>query len=143
MSESAKTFVFVGVAAVAVLAAVLTQPALFTAGPMDLRGQSLFPDFKDPLAVAEHGDRRLRRGRRPRSTSLEVKQVEQKGKLRWSIPSHDNYPADAAKQVGSAAAGFVGLKILGVASENQGDQKLYGVVDPDPRRSSPATRASA
>ena len=83
MSDVAKTFLFVGVAAVAVLAAVLTQPAMFTAGPADLRGQSLFPDFKDPLAVA---DMEITEYDADTATwdALEVKRIERKGKLRWS-----------------------------------------------------------
>ena len=56
-----------------------------------------------------------------------------KGKTRWSIPSHDDYPADAKDQVASAAAGLMGLKILDMVSDNQGDQQEYGVVDPDPK----------
>jgi hypothetical protein len=130
MSESAKTFLFVGAAAAAVLAAVLTQPALFNAGPIDLRGKALFPDFKDPLAVA---DMKIVEYDEDNATidRLEVKkELTRKGKLLWSIPSHEDYPADQSNQVGSAAAGLVGLKILGVASENQSDQKLYSVVDP-------------
>ena len=60
-------------------------------------------------------------------------QVDVKGKTRWSIPSHDDYPADAKDQVASAAAGLMGLKILEMVSDNQGDQQEYGVVDPDPK----------
>jgi hypothetical protein len=130
MNESAKTFLFVGAAAVAVLAAVLTQPMLFSAGPINLRGQALFPDFKDPLAVADMTIVDYDEDTATVDTLEVKKEVGRKGKLRWSIPSHEDYPADATKQVGSAAAGLVGLKILGVAGENQSDQKLYGVVDP-------------
>ena len=64
---------------------------------------------------------------------LQVAQVDVKGKTRWSIPSHDDYPADAKDQVASAAAGLMGLKILEMVSDNQGDQQEYGVVDPDPK----------
>ncbi len=132
MNEISKTLTFVAVAAVVVLLAVFTRPVLHTVNPDDLRGQPLYPDFKDPLAV----------------TSLEivefdeetatvhpflVKQVEVKGKTRWVIPSHDNYPADAKNQMASAAAGMMGLKILEVAGDQRKDQREYGVIDPDPK----------
>ncbi|MBU4272095.1 MAG: DUF4340 domain-containing protein [Planctomycetes bacterium] len=132
MNEISKTLTFVAVAAAVVLLAVFTRPVLHAVDPDDLRGQPLYPDFKDPLAV----------------TSLEivefdedtatvhpflVKQVEVKGKTRWVIPSRDNYPADAKDQVASAAAGMMGLKILEVAGDQRGDQREYGVIDPDPK----------
>ncbi len=132
MNEISKTLTFVAVAAVVVLLAVFTRPVLHTVNPDDLRGQPLYPDFKDPLTV----------------TSLEivefdedtatvhpflVKQVEVKGKTRWVIPSHDDYPADAKDQVASAAAGMMGLKILEVAGDQRKDQREYGVIDPDPK----------
>ncbi len=132
MNEISKTLTFVSVAAAVVLLAVFTRPVLHTVNPDDLRGQPLYPDFKDPLAV----------------TSLEivefddetatvhpflVKQVEVKGVTRWVIPSHDNYPADAKDQVASAAAGMMGLKILEVAGDQRRDQREYGVIDPDPK----------
>ena len=97
-----------------------------------MRNQPLYPDFKDPLAVTsleivEFDDQR------GEVHPFQVAQVDVKGKTRWSIPSHDDYPADAKDQVASAAAGLMGLKVLEMVSDNQGDQREYGVVDPDPK----------
>ena len=85
------------------VAIAVSRPSLPVSTSEDLRGQLLYPDFKDPLAVTsleiveyneETGEVR----------PFEVAQVNVKGKTRWSIPSHDDYPADAKDQVASAAA---------------------------------------
>jgi hypothetical protein len=131
MNENAKTLTFVAVAAaIAVVAIVVSRPAMSVSGTENQRGQLLYRNFADPLAV----------------TSLEivefdedtgsvqpfrVAQVDVKGKPRWSIPSHDDYPADAKDQVASAASALMSLKIIDTVSENQGDQREYGVVQPD------------
>ncbi len=133
MNEISKTLTFVAVAAVVVvLAALFARPMLHAEKPEDLRGQLLYPNFKDPLAV----------------TSLEivefdedsatvrpftVAQVDVKGKTRWVIPSHFDYPADAKDQVAAAASALMGLKILEVAGDRSSDQREYGVIDPDPK----------
>ena len=132
MNENKKTLAFVAVAACVVLAALISMPRQSTSPTDDLRGKLLFPDFKDPLSITsleivEYDEE---------TATLQkflVHQTEVKGKTRWTIPSHDNYPADAKEQVASAATSLMGLKILEVASEDQGDQKVYGVVEPDPK----------
>ena len=55
----------------------------------------------------------------------------------WSIPSHSDYPADAKEHMAQAATALLDLKILSVASNNAGDQELYGVVTPDPQKLRP------
>ena len=100
--------------------------------PEDVHNQPLYPQFTDPLSVTnmEIVEFDEQRGE---VHPFQVAQVDVKGKTRWSIPSHDDYPADAKDQVASAAAGLMGLKILEMVSDNQGDQQEYGVVDPDPK----------
>ena len=56
----------------------------------------------------------------------------------WSIPSHSDYPADAAEHMAQAATALLDLEILGVASTNAGDQELYGVITPDLAKLRPA-----
>jgi hypothetical protein len=131
MNENIKTLTFVAVAAAAVVLAVVSRPSLPVSSQEDMRNQPLYPDFK-PLAVTsleivEFDDQR------GEVHPFQVAQVDVKGKTRWSIPSHDDYPADAKDQVASAAAGLMGLKVLEMVSDNQGDQREYGVVDPDPK----------
>jgi len=123
----------VAVAAAIWVLVLVTWPSLPTSGPEeDVRNQPLYPKFTDPLSVAnmeivEFDDQR------GEVHPLQVAQVDVKGKTRWSIPSHDDYPADAKDQVASAAAGLMGLKVIELVSGDQGDQREYGVVDPDPK----------
>ena len=63
-----------------------------------------------------------------RPTLSEFEVAEQDGL--WSIPSKDDYPADAAQQMAEAATSLMDRKILGVASKNAGDHEQYGVIDP-------------
>jgi hypothetical protein len=132
MNENAKTLIFVAVAATAVVLAAVSRPSMPIVGPEDMRDLPLYPDFNNPLDVSsleivEFDDER------GEVHPLQVSQVNVKGKSRWSIPSHENYPADAKDQVASAAAGLMGLKVIEMVSDNQGDQREYGVVDPNPK----------
>src|SRR3972149_2837539 len=109
MNENVKTLTFVAVALAMLISALVARPSLPRSRPEDGRTQPLFPDLKDPLAVTslEIVDFDDQRGE---VHPFQVAQVDVKGKARWSIPSHDNYPADAKDQVASAAAGLMGLK---------------------------------
>lgn len=49
---------------------------------------------------------------------------------RRTIPSHENYPADASNRLSSIAASIIAVKKDDVPSENIGDQKRCGVLDP-------------
>ena len=128
MSEVAKTTVFVAIAiaalAVLMLVSYTNRPAEMATDADDLIGQPLFADF-DPLDI----------------TSLEIiKYDESTGQPNrfmvaqvdgiWSIPSHDDYPADAKDQLAEAAGSVIGRTVNGVASINPGDHALYGVIDP-------------
>ncbi len=133
MNENAKTLTFVAIAAAVVLLAVVTRPSLSVSRPEDVRNQPLYPKFTNPLAVTsleivEFDDQR------GQVHPFRVAQVDVKGAPRWSIPSHDDYPADAKDQVAQAAAGLMGLKVIEMVSTNQGDEREYGVIDPDPSK---------
>ena len=49
----------------------------------------------------------------------------------WSLPSHDNYPADAREQLAAAATELVDRPILSVAGTSQADHATYGVIEPN------------
>ncbi len=127
MQENHKTLTFVLVAAMAALVAWEPwRPAVSTDAPPEEVGTKLFPDFKDPLAAKSlevvtfnEVDATLR--------DFKVAQVNGV----WAIPSHSDYPADAAEHMAQAATALLDLEILGVASNNAGDQELYGVITPD------------
>jgi len=134
MTEHVKTTTFVAIAAVIGLIVWATRPPSPVVNRDDMRGRQLFPDFNDPLKAASMNivtfdeDKSVVR-------PFEVAQADTKdGKRRWSIPSHDNYPAEAKDQLAEAAAGLMGLKILDMPSDSPGDHELYGVIDPDPKK---------
>lgn len=126
MNEVQKTLTFAGVAAVALILA--WEPWAGTAKTTDdtTGGQKLFADFMDPMTAK----------------SLEITDYdEDKGDFRnfkvaqkngiWSIPSHQDYPADAREHLASAANSFVGVDILGLVTNNSGEHSTYGVINPD------------
>jgi hypothetical protein len=132
MNENAKTLTLVAVAAGVVVLAIVTRPSLPVSSQESLSNQPLYANFTDPLAVTNLEIVEFDEGR-GEVHPFQVAQAEHKGKKLWSIPSHDEYPADAKDQVASAAAGLMGLKVLEMVSDNQGDQREYGVIDPDPK----------
>lgn len=127
MSESIKTVIFVGVAALALAVAWLTRPAPFYDAPEADLGTDLFADFTDPLSAQ----------------SLEIiKYDEDQGALEpfmvakvddvWSIPSHQNYPADAADHLKTAATALIGVEKLDIVSDSASDHATFGVIEPEP-----------
>jgi hypothetical protein len=54
-----------------------------------------------------------------------------KTKTGYTIPSHENYPADASKHLGEAAASVSKIESISVAGETQGTHEEFGVVDPE------------
>ncbi|MGA2034908.1 MAG: DUF4340 domain-containing protein [Thermoguttaceae bacterium] len=129
MNENAKTVTVVGVAAALVLIAWWARPGLeSSAKPKDEVGQKLVADF-NPLTAASLEIIEFDEDTATVRPFL-VAQATDKGKTRWSIPSHDNYPADAQDQVADAATSLLGLKILSVESSDPGEHAKFGVVDP-------------
>lgn len=127
MNELKKTLGFVGIATVVVLVAWWTRytPSVQTAS--DMRGQPLLPSFTDALAASsleifEYD---------PNAVKIKAFKVAQVNN-QWSIPSHENYPADAKDHLARAATSLIGLKILDVAAESPTQEQLilYGVVEP-------------
>lgn len=128
MSEGTKTGIFAGVAAVAVLLAVAMSwsGSQASSTPDQEIGGELFKDFQDP----------------GKATSLEiVKYDPETSELRdfrvakvdgvWTIPSHYDYPADAAEHLAKAATSVMGLKKLNVVSDDKNSHTTYGVIEPD------------
>jgi hypothetical protein len=126
MNDNTKTVTFVGVALAALLIAWFSRPKLLETGPEEMVGQLLVADF-DPLSAASIEILKFD----PDTSAVRPFSVKQVNGL-WSIPSHDNYPADAENHLAEAASGLMGRKILSVASESPGDHETFSVVDPDP-----------
>src|SRR5215208_1795272 len=125
MSESAKTITFVAVGLVAIVLGIATAPSSGELDKESLVGKNLTEKFSSSEVA-----KRLRVVRYDADTGKprEFEVAEQNGL--WSIPSKDNYPADAAKQMAEAATSLIDRKILGVVSNNAGEHEQYGVIDP-------------
>src|SRR5687768_8571959 len=127
MNESMRTLVFVGVAAVAALAAWASQRDTKVDIPdVPKEGLMLFPDFQDPLAAKSLEIIKFD------ETTAELrpfKVAHEQG--RWVVPSHGDYPADAENQLRDAAAGLIDLKAMAKASDLASDHVLFGVLEPN------------
>ena len=89
---------------------VSNRPAA-TPAAQNVHNQPLYPDFKDPQKVASLEVVKFdeARGEVHPFTVAQIKHAG-KGPVRWSIPSHDDYPADAKDQVATAATALMGLR---------------------------------
>ena len=127
--ESSRTIAFVVVAVGCLLVTGLFE---WMSRPQKIEeygkiGEEFYPKFLDPT----------------KATSLtvsvidadEVKplefSVEQQENGQWVIPSHHNYPADAADQLAETASSVIGIKRGAMVSRWPSDHANYGVVDPE------------
>jgi len=128
VNEGAKTGMYWVVAAVMLaVATFVSWPQKLDSDTESLIGQPLFSTFTDPLAA---------------SSLRIVKFDEEQGELQrfevakdeatgvWSLPSRNNYAADAAEQMQAAANSLVGVKVLDIQTENAEDHASLGVVEP-------------
>lgn len=131
MTELNKTLCFAAIAGVLLVVAVFTRPSPPGVDPDEEINQPLFKDLKDPLSI----------------TSLEIlKPNEEIGKLsgfkvsrigsEWLITTQENYPANAKAKLREITLAVMGLKILGVVTDNTSEHKTYGVLEPDPKKES-------
>ena len=56
--------------------------------------------------------------------------VEQQASGQWVIPSHHNYPADAAEQLADTASSIIGITRGAMVTRWSADHAKYGVVNP-------------
>jgi hypothetical protein len=127
MSDWTKTGIFIAVAlaisGTAVGTHFATRPK--TVATEDLVGKPLFADFEaDKVKSLEVV------ARDPVTQTLRRFKVENKDGV-WRIPSHHNYPAEAAKRLFETASALYGLERLALAGRWTEDQKRFGVVPPD------------
>ncbi len=125
MTETNKTLVFVGAAVVLALLAILLSPSPPQPEEFSDQGEPFFPEFTDPnaartLEVIEFD---------PETGATSAFKVTFENG-RWVIPSHHNYPADAAEQLAQTAAGVIDIARDDFRSDNVADYETLGVVDP-------------
>ena len=130
MKEIIKTAIFVILAAVLIAVAMRSHSPISDFQPEEMVGKALFPQFTDPLGIKSLEIVRFdAAGERNDFRVVEVNGI-------WSIPSHDNYPADAKDQMGKVAEALTDLNVLEIIQPDESGidstafQTLYGVVDP-------------
>jgi len=120
-----KTVIFIVGGLIVFLVAILMQPGEPETNRQQNIGEELFPEFTDAT----------------NATSLEITKYDRAtGKPQtfnvarvdgvWSLPSSENYPADAEDQMVEAATGLMGLTVVDLIEDSQSDLAEYGVVDP-------------
>ena len=127
MQESTKTVCFVVAAAVLGVAAIgnawLSQPG--TASENELVGQEFFPDFVSTEAARSLEVSAID----PETGSLKRFGVKSDGDL-WRIPTHFDYPAEAAARIAQTSASVMGLKAEAIVGMGESEFEKFGVVDP-------------
>ena len=128
MNATSRTLVFLSVAAAAVLTAVAvdyaTRPA--TVEGFSEVGQEFFADFDDPLQATELSVIKYDSA----SSAIQAFTVKQDDKGHWVIPSHHNYPAEAAERLAKTATSMIGIRKVAIQSRSELDWARYGVADP-------------
>jgi hypothetical protein len=128
MTQSNRTLLYVGIAIAAVGIAYVSRPAPVAVAPTTASdSELLFPDLKDPKAAASleiaqfDGDK----------LSLDEFSVAEKNDV-WTIPSHEDYPADAKDQMVNTATLLSDLRITSVEPDSaEGQQReRYGLLEP-------------
>lgn len=125
MTESIKTMLFLGVACIAIVAGWASRPSQNTVNVASRVGEDLTQQFTDPgaakqLKIVEFDED---------SATLREFEVAEVDGL-WTIPSKDNYPADADRQMAEAATSLMDREIMAIAGESAADHEQFGVIDP-------------
>ncbi len=123
MSEMAKTLVFMAAGAVALLAAFVVVPTENKFVAEDFVGQRLNQfevDAPKRLKIIKFDEET--------ATPREFEVAEENGL--WEIPSKEDYPADATKEMAEAATCVIDREILRVATVSAAEHAQMGVLDP-------------
>lgn len=125
MNDTKKTIIFGAVALTLALVAWLSTPSPITSDAFLDQGEAFFPDFTDPneaisLEILSYD---------ATTGSASPFKVHFKGG-RWTIPSHNDYPADAKDRLAQTAAGVIGIKKDDFRSDNASDHEACSVLDP-------------
>ncbi len=129
MSELTKTLVYVGLAAVCIIASVVvvrSHSVDFSDEAINDQGELFFPRFTDPLEAA-----RLEIVKWDEATGERREfEIRKDADGKWTIPSRYDYPTDLTNQLAEAATSIVGLVKEQVQPSGFADRALYKVLDP-------------
>ena len=128
MTEGTKTGSLAAVVGIVALLAWVTSSGKGVNSPIgEMVNKPLFAKFTDPITAASL---KILRYDPQKVDYLDFEVARDRKSGVWTIPSHESYPADAGKQMSDAANLFVGLKVLGIATQKPAEQVLFGVVEP-------------
>jgi hypothetical protein len=127
MSEVGKTSVYLVAAVVLAGTAYVAQPRIETKKPDEQIDKEVFEGFPDTgklsrLKIVRYDEQQ------DKTYPFEVAKNARTGL--WTIPSHADYPADAEERIRNAATIFVGLKVLGLVTQDPAEHELFGVIEP-------------
>ena len=129
MNTTNRTLTFVAVAAFTFLTAFgvkyINRPVA-NADFADV-GQQFFPDFADPLKATSLSVAKYDADAKEALT-FSVKQNDQG---LWVIPSHHDYPAEAAERLAKTATSLIGVKKMALQTRSKDDWGRYGVANPE------------
>lgn len=125
MNEMKRTIVFCFVASVLAVAAMVVDPGRMTPEIFNDQGETFYPEFTDPQApkvieIVDYDEET--------ATARPLKVEFSDGK--WRIPSHYNYPADAADRLAQTAAALIELRKDVIVSDRAQEHATFGVIDP-------------
>jgi len=125
MTETKKTLFFLAVAGLLVLLAFIAAPKTITPEAFKDLGTKFFPEFTDPneattMEVVDYDD--------ATGSSRPFKVTFNNG--RWTIPSHNDYPADGKDRLAKTAAGVIDINKDGFRTDSPTEYEAMGVVDP-------------
>ena len=127
MKDTLKTSLFVAAALVMVgfagLAYNRSKPIKID--DFDLVGKPFFENFDDAKKAQSLEVTALN----PNTATVDQFKVEEDKGL-WRIPSHHNYPAEAAERLATTATSVIGLQREALIGRTKGDHERFGVVDP-------------
>lgn len=124
MKQFTTTLVYVVIAAVVLSLAWFVQSTPTVQPVVDDAGERFFPQF-DPLAATTMQVVRIDE-ETAQPTTFRVTQVDGK----WTIPSHDDYPADGADRLARVAVSVMDVTKGAKASDSPSEHALFGVLDP-------------
>lgn len=124
-SELLKTTLFVAAALILAASANWVEPVAVRPEILSDEGELLFPEFRDvmdvkAIEVIDYNE--------DQAVAQPLK-VEFTGN-RWVLPSHNNYPAEAADRLDKTAGALLDVKKDLVVSDLIEDHAAYGVIDP-------------
>ncbi len=123
MTESVKTLLFVAAAALSLVVAFVMGPSDVVQDFDALIGTRL---NRFELDVAKR--LKIVKFDKETASTREFEVAERDGL--WSIPSKQDYPADAAQQMADAATCLVDREVLRVAGKSANDHESLGVINP-------------